>query len=78
MTENGSGPADHFFTDVKFRAMRAGGAQLPGGRLGGGRYDRRWNATLAQALAPPPWAVSSSCSPTTCGEPTALDPALSG
>lgn len=50
MTENGSGPADHFFTDVKFRYMRAGGAQLdsPGGWVSG-RYQRRWDATLAQA-----------------------------
>jgi hypothetical protein len=50
MTENGSGPADHFFRDVKFRSMRAGGAQLdqPGGWVSG-RYPRRWNATLAQA-----------------------------
>ncbi|WP_436535938.1 RICIN domain-containing protein [Actinoplanes sp. HUAS TT8] len=50
MTENGSAPADHFFTDVKFRAMRAGGAQLPGGGWVGGGYDRRWNATRAQML----------------------------
>jgi hypothetical protein len=51
MTENGSGPADHFYRDVKFRAMRAGGAQLdqPGGWVSG-RYDRRWNATRAQIL----------------------------
>ncbi|WP_245966871.1 RICIN domain-containing protein [Sphaerisporangium album] len=51
MTENASGPADHFFTDVKFRYMRAGGAQLdsPGGWVSG-RYDRRWNATRAQLL----------------------------
>ncbi|MFC7535098.1 beta-xylosidase [Actinoplanes sp. GCM10030250] len=51
MTENGSGPADHFYTDVKFRAMRAGGAQLdqPGGWVSG-KYDRRWNATRAQIL----------------------------
>jgi hypothetical protein len=50
MTENGSGPADHFYRDVKFRYMRAGGAQLdqPGGWVSGG-YQRRWNATLAQA-----------------------------
>ncbi|MEV0623888.1 hypothetical protein AB0I81_61970 [Nonomuraea sp. NPDC050404] len=50
MTENGSGPADHFFRDVRFRYMRAGGAQLgsPGGWVSGS-YDRRWNATLAQA-----------------------------
>ncbi|WP_246001463.1 RICIN domain-containing protein [Allorhizocola rhizosphaerae] len=51
MTEDGSGPADHFFTDVKFRYMRAGGAQLdsPGGWVSG-RYDRRWNSTRAQLL----------------------------
>ncbi|MDR8411867.1 lectin [Nonomuraea sp. 3-1Str] len=51
MTENGSGPPDRFFTDVKFRYMRAGGAQLdsPGGWVSG-RYDRRWNATRAQLL----------------------------
>src|SRR5689334_11933748 len=49
MTENGTGPADHFYRDVKFRAMRAGGAQLPGGGWVSGGYDRRWNATLAQA-----------------------------
>ncbi|MDG6105764.1 RICIN domain-containing protein [Dactylosporangium aurantiacum] len=51
MTENGAGPADHFYRDVKFRAMRAGGAQLdqPGGWVSG-KYDRRWNATRAQIL----------------------------
>ncbi|MFC4592269.1 ricin-type beta-trefoil lectin domain protein [Sphaerisporangium corydalis] len=51
MTENASGPPDHFFTDVKFRYMRAGGAQLdsPGGWVSG-KYDRRWNATRAQLL----------------------------
>jgi len=51
MTEDGSGPADHFYRDVKFRAMRAGGAQLdqPGGWVSG-KYDRRWNATRAQML----------------------------
>jgi len=50
MTENASAPADHFYTDVKFRFMRAGGAQLdsPGGWVSG-LYQRRWNATLAQA-----------------------------
>jgi hypothetical protein len=50
MTENGSAPPDHFFTDVRYRAMRAGGAQLPGGGWVGGGYDRRWNATRAQML----------------------------
>ncbi|MEV4140994.1 RICIN domain-containing protein [Dactylosporangium sp. NPDC049742] len=51
MTENAAGPADHFYRDVKFRAMRAGGAQLdqPGGWVSG-KYDRRWNATRAQLL----------------------------
>ncbi len=51
MTEDASAPADHFFRDVRFRAMRAGGAQLdsPGGWVSG-RYDRRWNATRAQLL----------------------------
>ncbi|WP_284744649.1 RICIN domain-containing protein [Amycolatopsis sp. RTGN1] len=51
MTEDASGPADHFYRDVRFRYMRAGGAQLdsPGGWVSG-RYDRRWNATRAQLL----------------------------
>jgi len=49
MTENGTAPPDNFFTGVRFQAMRAGGAQLPGGGWVGGSYDRRWNATLAQA-----------------------------
>ncbi|WP_410672335.1 RICIN domain-containing protein [Amycolatopsis sp. cmx-4-68] len=51
MTEDASAPADHFYRDVKFQAMRAGGAQLdsPGGWVAG-RYDRRWNATRAQLL----------------------------
>jgi hypothetical protein len=51
MTEDGTGPADHFYRDVKFQAMRAGGAQLdsPGGWVSG-KYDRRWNATRAQIL----------------------------
>jgi hypothetical protein len=51
MTENAANPPDRFFTGVKFRYMRAGGAQLdsPGGWVSG-RYDRRWNATRAQLL----------------------------
>ncbi|MET0237268.1 MAG: RICIN domain-containing protein [Kibdelosporangium sp.] len=51
MTENASAPADHFYRDVRFRYMRAGGAQLdgPGGWVSG-RYDRRWNSTRAQLL----------------------------
>ncbi|MET8853874.1 RICIN domain-containing protein [Amycolatopsis sp. NPDC004625] len=51
MTESAAAPADHFYRDVKFQAMRAGGAQLdsPGGWVAG-KYDRRWNATRAQLL----------------------------
>jgi hypothetical protein len=51
MTENAAGPPDHFYRDVNFQAMRAGGAQLdsPGGWVSG-KYDRRWNATRAQLL----------------------------
>ncbi|WP_432933170.1 lectin [Microbispora sp. CA-135349] len=51
MTEDAANPPDHFFTDVKYRYMRAGGAQLdgPGGWVSG-KYDRRWNATRAQLL----------------------------
>lgn len=51
MTEDASGPPDHFYEDVNFRYMRAGGAQLdsPGGWVSG-KYDRRWNATEAQLL----------------------------
>ncbi|MFB9239445.1 beta-xylosidase, partial [Plantactinospora siamensis] len=49
MTEDGKNPPDNFYRDVNFRAMRAGGAQLPGGGWVGGGYDRRWNATVAQA-----------------------------
>lgn len=49
MAEDASAPADHFFTDVGFRFMRAGGAQLdaPGGWVAG-KYDRRWDSTRAQ------------------------------
>jgi Ricin-type beta-trefoil lectin domain len=49
MTENGTNPPDNLYRDVKFQAMRAGGAQLPGGGWVGGGYDRRWNSTMAQA-----------------------------
>src|SRR4051794_21334344 len=49
MTENGTNPPDNYYRDVKFQAMRAGGAQLAGGGWVGGGYDRRWNATSAQA-----------------------------
>lgn len=49
MTENAANPPDHFFRDVKFQHMRAGGAQLPGSGWVGGAYDRRWSSTVAQA-----------------------------
>lgn len=50
MTESGGLPQDHFYTDIKWNYMRAGGAQLdnPGGWVGG-TYPRRWAATEAQA-----------------------------
>ncbi|GAQ52472.1 RICIN domain-containing protein [Streptomyces acidiscabies] len=49
LTENGTLPPDHFYQDIKWKFMRAGGAQLdrPGG-WAAGKYDRRWNSTLAQ------------------------------
>ncbi|MFD5259254.1 beta-xylosidase, partial [Streptomyces bobili] len=49
MSENGSLPQEHFYRDIKWKFMRAGGAQLdkPGGWVAG-KYDRRWNSTRAQ------------------------------
>ncbi|MDN0198826.1 RICIN domain-containing protein [Streptomyces sp. S.PNR 29] len=49
MSENGSLPQEHFYKDIKWKFMRAGGAQLdnPGGWVAG-KYDRRWNSTRAQ------------------------------
>ncbi|MFI8324110.1 beta-xylosidase [Streptomyces sp. NPDC085529] len=49
MTEDGSLPPEHFYRDIRWTFMRAGGAQLdsPGGWVAG-TYDRRWNSTLAQ------------------------------
>ncbi|KUO19428.1 beta-xylosidase [Streptomyces dysideae] len=49
MSENGSLPQEHFYKDIKWQFMRAGGAQLdnPGGWVAG-KYDRRWNSTRAQ------------------------------
>ncbi|MFF7163790.1 RICIN domain-containing protein [Streptomyces sp. NPDC008086] len=49
MSEDGSLPQEHFYKDIKWKFMRAGGAQLdsPGGWVAG-KYDRRWNSTLAQ------------------------------
>jgi len=49
MTEDGKNAPDRYFRDVKFQAMRAGGAQLPGSGWVGGQYERRWNATRVQA-----------------------------
>lgn len=49
MSENGALPQEHFYKDIKWKFMRAGGAQLdnPGGWVAG-KYDRRWNSTRAQ------------------------------
>ncbi|MEV0531012.1 RICIN domain-containing protein [Kitasatospora sp. NPDC050463] len=50
MTPDGSLPPDHFFKDIKWHLMRAGGAQLNGGGYATSLadYRTRWNATLAQ------------------------------
>ncbi|WP_307020606.1 RICIN domain-containing protein [Streptomyces canus] len=50
MTANGSLPQDHFFRDIKWKFMRAGGAQLNSGgyATSPADYQTRWNATLAQ------------------------------
>ncbi|MQY37291.1 hypothetical protein SRB17_52950 [Streptomyces sp. RB17] len=50
MTPDGSLPQDHFFKDIKWHFMRAGGAQLNSGGYATSLadYRTRWNATLAQ------------------------------
>ncbi|GAB3970437.1 RICIN domain-containing protein [Actinoallomurus acanthiterrae] len=50
MTPDGSLPQDHFFKDIKWHFMRAGGAQLNSGGYATSLadYQTRWNATLAQ------------------------------
>ncbi len=50
MTPDGSLPQDHFFTDIKWHLMRAGGAQLNSGGYATSLadYRTRWNSTLAQ------------------------------
>ncbi|MCX5358017.1 cellulase family glycosylhydrolase [Streptomyces sp. NBC_00124] len=50
MTPDGSLPQDHFFTDIKWHLMRAGGAQLNSGGYATSLadYQTRWNSTLAQ------------------------------
>ncbi|MGW1712861.1 RICIN domain-containing protein [Streptomyces sp. NPDC002156] len=50
MTPDGSLPQDHFFKDIKWHYMRAGGAQLNNGGYAASlaAYQTRWNATLAQ------------------------------
>ncbi|MER7837760.1 RICIN domain-containing protein [Streptomyces sp. NPDC096040] len=50
MTPNGSLPQDHFFKDIKWHFMRAGGAQLNSGGYATSlaEYQTRWNSTLAQ------------------------------
>ncbi|WP_329557331.1 RICIN domain-containing protein [Streptomyces sp. NBC_00696] len=50
MTPAGSLPQDHFFTDIKWHFMRAGGAQLNSGGYATSLadYQTRWASTLAQ------------------------------
>ncbi|WP_405877082.1 hypothetical protein OG747_01710 [Streptomyces sp. NBC_01384] len=50
MTPDGSLPQDHFFKDIKWHYMRAGGAQLNSGGYATSLADHRtrWNSTLAQ------------------------------
>ncbi|MGW0846745.1 beta-xylosidase [Streptomyces sp. NPDC002787] len=50
MTPDGSLPQDHFYKDIKWKFMRAGGAQLNSGGYGTSlaHYQTRWNSTLAQ------------------------------
>ncbi|MEV6792138.1 RICIN domain-containing protein [Streptomyces sp. NPDC051320] len=50
MTPGGSLPQDHFFKDIKWHFMRAGGAQLNSGGYATSLadYQTRWNSTLAQ------------------------------
>jgi hypothetical protein len=50
MTPDGSLPQDHFFKDIKWHFMRAGGAQLNNGGYGTSLagYRTRWNSTQAQ------------------------------
>ncbi|MFI2435720.1 RICIN domain-containing protein [Streptomyces sp. NPDC018693] len=50
LTADGSLPPDHFFKDIKWQFMRAGGAQLNGGGYATSLadYQTRWRATLAQ------------------------------
>ncbi|MEY9836320.1 RICIN domain-containing protein [Streptacidiphilus sp. EB103A] len=50
MTPDGSLPQNHFFTDLKWHLMRAGGAQLNSGGYATSLadYQTRWASTLAQ------------------------------
>ncbi|MPY60614.1 RICIN domain-containing protein [Streptomyces spongiae] len=50
MTPDASAPQDHFYRDIKWNLMRAGGAQLNSGGYATSLadYQTRWNATLAQ------------------------------
>ncbi|MGJ5830065.1 RICIN domain-containing protein [Streptomyces ossamyceticus] len=50
LTPDGALPQDHFFRDIKWHLMRAGGAQLNGGGYATSLadYQTRWKATLAQ------------------------------
>ena len=72
MTENGANPPDNFFRDVKFRTCGPAVRNCRAGGWVGGGYDRRWNATRRPGAAHDrPGRHSSSCSPMTCGAPTA-------
>src|SRR5688572_24607021 len=50
MTVDGSLPQDHFYKDIKWKLMRAGGAQLNNGGYGTSlaAYQTRWAPTLTQ------------------------------
>ncbi|WP_232838192.1 RICIN domain-containing protein [Streptomyces geranii] len=50
MTPDATAPQDHFYTDIKWNLMRAGGAQLNSGGYATSLadYQTRWASTLAQ------------------------------
>ncbi|MFD5259162.1 beta-xylosidase, partial [Streptomyces bobili] len=50
MSPDGSLPQEHFYKDIKWKFMRAGGAQLNSGGYGTSlaAYQTRWDSTLAQ------------------------------
>ena len=73
MTPNGSLPQDHFFKDIKWHFMRAGGAQLNSGGYATSLAEYRPAGTRPwpSTGAPPPSAGPSCSCRTTCGAPTA-------